>query len=667
VAVVAGSDFLEPTPPRLSERAGSLSAPGRFVLVVWPVRHLSGSASAALPWVLLVGGLVATLLVAYLLELSERHRQRILGALHQVEERNLALDTALVIQQRTEARFSAMVRSSSDLTTVVSGEGTIRYQSPSAVLALGVDPDSLLGRDYVSLIHPEDRPLWKQALTRVETRAGAEVAAEWRLQSSDGTFVSLDTRVTNLLDDPSVSGVVLNSRDVSEHKRLEDELRHQAFHDSLTGLANRALFEDRLDNALARISRTKETLAVLFLDLDDFKAINDGRGHNIGDELLRTVSNRFAGALRAGDTLARIGGDEFAVLVEGFDDSGGVRTAERLLASLQTAILLGSTEAVVGVSIGVASTNGLRSAQELLRDADIAMYAAKSAGKGRIEVFNVGLHGEVVNRLQLEVDLRQALENDQMLVYYQPLVDISTHTVVGLEALMRWMHPERGIVGPTEFISIAESTGLIVTLGRWLIRHACLDSVSIRQSADRSDLQLSVNISARQLDDPLLVKCVHDALMESGLPPASLTLEITESVFISDADRSLNVLEQLRSIGVKLSIDDFGTGYSSLGYLQQLPVDELKIDRTFIVAAADSSESRALVRTIVDLARDFGLRTVAEGIETVGQLEGARDAGCEYAQGFLFASPATVADIISQLENDHALKRRRAQEAGSFR
>jgi len=302
-----------------------------------------------------------------------------------------------------------------------------------------------------------------------------------------------------------------------------------------------------------------------------------------------------------------------------------------------------------------------------LRDADIAMYAAKSAGKGRIEVFNVGLHGEVVNRLQLEVDLRQALENDQMLVYYQPLVDISTHTVVGLEALMRWMHPERGIVGPTEFISIAESTGLIVTLGRWLIRHACLDSVSIRQSADRSDLQLSVNISARQLDDPLLVKCVHDALMESGLPPASLTLEITESVFISDADRSLNVLEQLRSIGVKLSIDDFGTGYSSLGYLQQLPVDELKIDRTFIVAAADSSESRALVRTIVDLARDFGLRTVAEGIETVGQLEGARDAGCEYAQGFLFASPATVADIISQLENDHALKRRRAQEAGSFR
>ena len=501
----------------------------------------------------------------------------------------------------------------------------------------------------------------------METRAGAEVAAEWRLQSSDGTFVSLDTRVTNLLDDPSVSGVVLNSRDVSEHKRLEDELRHQAFHDSLTGLANRALFEDRLDNALARISRTKETLAVLFLDLDDFKAINDGRGHNIGDELLRTVSNRFAGALRAGDTLARIGGDEFAVLVEGFDDSGGVRTAERLLASLQTAILLGSTEAVVGVSIGVASTNGLRSAQELLRDADIAMYAAKSAGKGRIEVFNVGLHGEVVNRLQLEVDLRQALENDQMLVYYQPLVDISTHTVVGLEALMRWMHPERGIVGPTEFISIAESTGLIVTLGRWLIRHACLDSVSIRQSADRSDLQLSVNISARQLDDPLLVKCVHDALMESGLPPASLTLEITESVFISDADRSLNVLEQLRSIGVKLSIDDFGTGYSSLGYLQQLPVDELKIDRTFIVAAADSSESRALVRTIVDLARDFGLRTVAEGIETVGQLEGARDAGCEYAQGFLFASPATVADIISQLENDHALKRRRAQEAGSFR
>jgi len=649
VGVISGSGLLNPSPTRLSSRAGSLSAPGRFLLVVWPTGHLSGDASAALPLVLLVGGLVATLAVAALLELSERRRDRVVQTLSELEERNVALDAALVSQQRADARFSAMVRSSSDLTTVVSASGEILYQSPSASTTLGVDPATLVDKSYPALMQPDERPLWESIVARVEQQPWTEVAAEWHLRDNEGAYVFVDTRVTNLLDDPAVSGIVLNGRDVTERKRLEDELRHQAFHDSLTGLANRALFEDRLENALARISRTQDTLGVLFLDLDDFKAVNDGRGHNVGDELLKAVGVRLQETLRAGDTFARIGGDEFAVLVEGPDNSGGVETAERILEALRPPIILSTGEASVRASIGVVNTNGLRSAQELLRDADIAMYAAKNAGKARIEIFHSGLHDDVINRLQLEVDLGRALENQEILAYYQPLVDLPTEQIVGMEALMRWMHPHRGLVMPGEFIPIAENTGLIVPLGKWLLRRACSDVTNIHEKTGRPDLQLSVNLSARQLDDPELVDDVQAALTDSGLAPHLLTLEITESVFMANPERSLAVLERLRALGAKLSIDDFGTGYSSLGYLQRLPVDELKIDRSFIVAAEDSSESRSLVRTIVDLAQEFGLRTVAEGIETNGQLHSARDAGCELAQGYLFAKPTDVHQLLQTL------------------
>jgi len=314
--------------------------------------------------------------------------------------------------------------------------------------------------------------------------------------------------------------------------------------------------------------------------------------------------------------------------------------------------VLGAVEVCVGVSIGVVTTSHAgRGAQELLRDADVAMYAAKNAGKGRVEVFHPGLHQEVIKRLQLEIDLGRALDNDQLAVYYQALVNLVSGQVYGVEALMRWEHPTRGLIMPDDFIPVAESTGLIVPMGAWLLHRACSDVRTLQQEG-KPDLHLSVNLSARQLEDPHLVSQVHSALQESGLEPQCLTLEITESVFMVDRRRSQQVLERLKELGVRLSIDDFGTGYSSLSYLRNLPVDELKIDRSFIAAAADADPNTgSLVHVIVRLAQDFGLETVAEGIETEQQLGHVREVGCTLGQGFLFARPVPLSDVVVALKN----------------
>lgn len=650
VTAISGNNPFAAPSSTIGSRPGSVSNPGGFILVMTPQGTLSGASAVWLPWSLFLSGLVASVLVAVLIALSERRRRRMTSMLAQLEGRNADLDKAMSLQRNTAARFSAMIRSSSDLTTVISADGQIRYQSPSSLVLLGERPDDLLGTSFPALVHPDDMQLWNQALARSKMVPGAEITEILRLGGSEGSYISVETRITNLLDNPVVTGIVLNGRDVTDHQRLENELRHQAFHDSLTGLANRALFEDRLGNAITRLLRTRGTVGVLFLDIDDFKAINDGRGHRVGDQLLQAVSHRLVETVRAGDTLARIGGDEFAVIVEAVDAAGVRETADRILAALQPPVPIGAGETCVRVSIGVVTTNsGEHAAQELLRDADVAMYAAKNAGKGRIEVFHPGLHAEVISRLQLEVDLGRAVDNDQLAVLYQPVVDLSSGTAMGIEALMRWDHPIRGRVMPGEFIPVAESTGLIVGMGQWLLSHACQDIKRIQEMTGRGDLHLSVNLSIRQLEDPGIVEHVRTALADSGMDPSLLTLEITESVFMSDRARSLDVLEQLKALGVRLSIDDFGTGFSSLGYLNQLPVDELKIDRSFVVAAssAESDDGGTLVHTIVRLAKDFGLDTVAEGIETEFQLSLVRDAGCRSAQGFLFARPLELVQLLA--------------------
>ncbi|MHB8440295.1 MAG: putative bifunctional diguanylate cyclase/phosphodiesterase, partial [Acidimicrobiales bacterium] len=537
--------------------------------------------------------------------------------------------------------------------------GEVLYQSPASWQMLGRQADELVGTNFADWLHPEDAVSMQRTLSHLRHFPDAEETVSWRLRTSAGGYVGVESRITNLLDNAAVSGIVINSRDVSDRMRLEEELRHQAFHDPLTGLANRALFRDRVEHALSRLDRTGGAMGVLFLDLDDFKAVNDARGHGVGDELLRAVSGRLRNTVRAGDTLARLGGDEFALLVEGSDGASAAEWGARILDAFKVPFAVGGGESSVRASVGIATTGeGGTTVEELLRNADIAMYAAKNAGKGRYELFHSGLHERVVDRIHLEADLGHAVHGDELAVQYQAIVDLKSGRMTGVEALMRWHHPRRGLVMPNEFIPLAEATGLIVPMGRWLMHRACMDTRAIQEEAERFDLHLAVNISARQLDDPALVHDVESALAASGLSSNLLTLEITESVFMSDPDNSLDVLLRLKDLGVKLSIDDFGTGYSSLSYLQRLPVDELKIDRSF-VGAEQGHEPGGLVETIVRLASNFGLTTVAEGIETEAQRLNMQEAGCEMAQGFLFARPVDVSQIhnVLALQDAHATLR----------
>jgi diguanylate cyclase (GGDEF)-like protein/PAS domain S-box-containing protein len=613
------------SPAHLNSRAGSVSSPGRIIVVLRATASLTGTVSSLMPWILLIGLLGASVVVAVLFEVGARRRLQ---------------------QRRNDARFVAMVRSSSDLTTVVAADGTILYQSPSSRRLLGKTPEEMLATNFSAYLDADDLVQWHSALTSIQQTPGAERTAQWRLHRDDGEPLSVESRLTNLLDDPAVAGIVLNSRDVSERIRLESDLRHQAFHDSLTGLANRALFQDRLQHAVERLDRTGGAIGVLFLDLDNFKAVNDGRGHGAGDNMLRAAAERLRGTVRTGDTLARLGGDEFAVLLESTDPAMPRNTAERILDALRLPFPVPGGEGGIRASVGiVVATDPGIAPDELLRDADIAMYAAKSAGKDRSETFHPGLHRQVISRLQLEADLARALEDEELAVHYQPIVDLSSGEVRGVEALMRWNHPHRGLLLPAEFIPIAESTGLIVPMGRWLFRRACLDVRALQQHSERFDLCLAVNLSTRQLDEPALVAHVSAALEESGLPPDLLTLEITESVLMTHPERAAFVLERLKELGVKVAIDDFGTGYSSLSYLQRLPVDELKIDRTFVANESLNPESSTLLDHIVRLAEELGLETVAEGIETEKQKERLRAAGCHLAQGYLFARPADLSQV----------------------
>ena len=547
-----------------------------------------------------------------------------------------------------EARFAALVRRSSDLVSIVTPDGTVLYQSPSIEKALGHSADSIIGSDLTRLVHPDDRARWRSAVAQMSAQRDGPVVLEWRMWHADGSWHVLETTVSNLLDEPSVQGLVLNARDITERNALEEQLRHNAFHDPLTGLANRALFRDRLEHALAASRRHHRAVAVLFVDLDDFKAVNDGNGHDAGDELLVCVADRLRTAVRQSDTIARLGGDEFAILLEHADgESEAVRVAGRVLAALEETIDAPFGPVAVRASLGIATALAETDAEELMRNADVAMYAAKSAGKGRFEVFRPAMHEALVNRLQIEADLRVAVDGDQMTVYYQPIVALETGAIVAVEALLRWRHPTRGLVGPNEFIPVAEATGLIVPIGDWLFRTACAQVAG--WTASGIPLSLSVNLSARQLNEPGLVVSIREALASSGVDPGRLTLEITESMLLDGAESVMRRFYELKAMGVRLSIDDFGTGYSSLAYLQRLPVDEVKIDRSFVSGILSDTKDAGVVETIVSLARNFHLETVAEGVEWLAQASELRSMGCSRAQGFLMAQPMPAAELAERL------------------
>jgi diguanylate cyclase (GGDEF)-like protein len=430
--------------------------------------------------------------------------------------------------------------------------------------------------------------------------------------------------------------------EINQFPRRLDQLARQAFRDPLTGLPNRALFMDRLAHALTRTERRGEQLAVLFLDLDRFKVVNDSLGHGVGDQLLVGVSQRLAACLRPEDTIARLGGDEFAILLEDIkDDKAPTSVADRLTGELQQAFLVEGREVVITVSIGIAMSTARRmTPEDILRDADLAMYHAKGKGKARYEIFDKSMNAPVQERMDLELDLRNAVTRGEFVLHYQPVVELPTGRIVEVEALVRWQHPQRGLLFPGDFVGLSEETGLIVPLGRWVLHEACRQARQWQlAAAPGMNLAISVNLSARQLQQPGLVEEIAAVLRETRLEPGALRLEITETVVMHDAPATLAKLEALKALGVQLAIDDFGTGYSSLGYLKRFPVDTLKIDRSFVKGVGKNVEDSAIVRAVITVAKSLGLSVTAEGIENADQLEQLRALGCDHGQGYYFAKP----------------------------
>ncbi|WP_432546387.1 putative bifunctional diguanylate cyclase/phosphodiesterase [Kineococcus sp. SYSU DK004] len=539
--------------------------------------------------------------------------------------------------------FRSLVRGSSDVIAVVDRTGRLSYVTPSVEQVLGHPPASLLGTRPVALLHPEDRGVF--AVAR-DPRQPVLARARHR----DGSWRWLETVTGDLTDDPAVVGTVLTTRDVSERLELEERLRQQAFHDPLTGLPNRALFMERLRAAEAVPASRGGGCAVLFLDLDNLKTVNDGLGHEAGDALLREVSDRVREAAGARGLAARLAGDEFAVLLTGPGAAEEARrTADRVLAALREPVRLADRWVPTGVSIGLATAQEAASCGlGLLRAADVAMYAAKSAGKGRCEVFRPRHHRDHLERERLTADLHLAVAEGQLLLEYQPVVELLTGRVRGFEALVRWRHPRRGLVPPADFVPLAEESGLIVPVGRWVLREACRQAGAWEREHG-VPVGVSVNVSARQFQHPSLVRDVEEALAAADVPADRLTLEITESVLVADAERTSATMRRLRATGVRVALDDFGTGYSSLSYLRRFPIDVLKIDKSFIDDVVDDAEDRAVTAAIVQLGRTLDLLVVAEGVETAEQVAVLAGLGCPVGQGFRFARPLPPGSAVAHL------------------
>ncbi len=560
---------------------------------------------------------------------------------------SLAVEGALLAEdlhrRESEARFRSLVAHSSDLITVLAADGTVTYQSPSIERLLGYSVEEVEGTRFDRLLRESDRPRLARILTGVPDAARETHAIECSLRHRDGTWLQFEVQQTNLLQEEHVRGIVLNSRDVSEQKAFEDQLAHQAFHDPVTGLANRALFADRVQHALTRMQRGGLSVAVVFIDLDDFKTVNDSLGHAAGDFVLQEVAARLGTTVRPTDTVARFGGDEFAVLLDGIvDTQEAADVTERILRELDVSLEIDGKEVFPRASVGICIADrdhDAPAAEELLRNADVAMYMAKRDSKGGYRLFEPRMHERVVERLELRAELQRAIDNDQLEVYYQPVVRLDKKVIYGIEALLRWRHPTRGSILPDQFIPLAEETGLIIPIGRWVLGEACRQAARLNatMAPGAGPLTISVNLSVKQLQSESIVRDVQAALDRAGLEPSALVLEITETVMMADMDLAVQQLNDLKALGIRLAMDDFGTGYSSLSYLSRLPVDILKMDRSFLVS--DHEADSSLAAAIISLGKSLKLDVVAEGVERLDQVPSLRDLGCELGQGFLFAEP----------------------------
>jgi len=594
-------------------------------------------------WAALAGGIGITLLT-----LRRLYQDAALLA-ESREDEIVRLESERRELKGSEDRFRSLVLNTSDVITTIAADGSIEYYSPSAERIWGYAPEVLGRVNVLDLIHPRDQDVARSLLAETLSRPRLSMAAEMRLRLADDSWCYFDVVVTNLLRDPRIAGIVATFRDITERKQFEEALAYQAFHDVLTDLPNRTLFLDRLERALPRSPRRDSPMAVMFLDLDNFKIVNDTLGHPIGDQLLVELAGRIQRCLRSEDTLARLGGDEFAVLAEDVGDEAEALTiAERILEQVRAPLTIDGHELFPSLSVGIVlnSPNHL-GPSDLLRDADLAMYRAKVNGKSRCEVFDPTMHDSVSERLVLETSLRRAIERNEFRVFYQPIVNLNDGQIAGFEALVRWAHPQRGLTAPAEFVPLAEETGMILPIGAWVLEEACRQ-VQEWQRRHPTPLLLSVNVSPRQFHSPTLSATVRAALERSGFPPNQLKLELTESLMMQDLSLVRQRLDELKDLSIQVAINNFGTGFSALTSLRQLPVSILKIDRAFVGRLGADARDDAIVRSIVGLAHDLGLTVVGEGIELVEQLTGMREIGCDLGQGFYFSAalPAHVADTL---------------------
>lgn len=567
-----------------------------------------------------------------------------------------------------EARLRAALDQGSDVVVTVDRAGIVRTATAGLARLTDYAAAETIGSPFTDRVDAADRKriAWDLGADARWRRSEPRVL-EFRMLRRDFTPVHVEATLVDLGDDPATGGTIITLRDVAERRLYETDLRRQAFHDQLTGLANRGHFFDRVEHALERCLRNGDRISVLYMDLDGFKRINDSLGHAFGDRVLAVVGERLSWSVRGGDMAARLGGDEFAVLLEEqATPQAALAIAERIQSAVATPIGVDGRQVRVGVSIGIASSETLGEAgatvtleplasgvlaDELVRNADVAMYEAKHGGKDRVAAYEPAMRQATVLRLDTETALREAVDERQFVVHYQPIVDLTSGRIVAMEALARWRRPGVGLVSPSSFIAIAEETGLVRAMGAQLLRTSCETAAGW---SGTGPFDLTVNLSPRQIQDPLLVGIVERALIESGLDPRRLVFEITESLLLDDGALTIGRLDQLRAMGIRLAIDDFGTGYSSLSYLEQLPVDILKIDRAFVVGLATAPRRAALLRAIVAMAGAFGLTTVAEGVETARQLALVRQLGCDSAQGFFLAGPTGAEQATALLAQDAA-------------